>query len=201
MTDNCYWDRVATLLALDRLLFFLYRALIASDECADLAECHGCVEDTAGDSHSQCWWVSCGQGAVPLGADVPGTRAAVWQNSAALEERPEKQTGAGKDPGMPSLVPASVSSGCAGRGGAEASGQPWGCGDSRAARHLPQPISQRPPGLSGAGSPPVPPPAGGSCVSPWSSACLGQRRRAPRILTALGHARRMSPPSRKSSSS
>lgn len=36
------------------LLFFLYQALIASDEYPDLADCHGRVEDTAGDSHSQC---------------------------------------------------------------------------------------------------------------------------------------------------
>lgn len=124
-------------------------------------------------------------------------KAAVWQNSVALETSPGRQTG-----------PSNAQFGTcmclerlwrSGQGRDEASpgtGMP-GC---------PAPASARlaaPPAPSGAGSAPAPflRPAGGSGVSPWISAWLGQGRRTARTLKALGHARRMSLPSRKSSSS
>lgn len=99
-------------------------------------------------------------------------------------ESPEKQSGARKDPAMPSLVAAPVWSGCGGGAAASAGRARLG------ARSCPSP--SQPARLAAALGPALAP-------APIS-ACLQQRRRTPRTLKRVGHARRMSPPSRKSSS-
>lgn len=166
MTDNCYWDR---------LLFFLYQALIASDRCSDLADCHSCVKTRLGTVTGRvvrvlgpggcatCGWCprhpgccvaeQCGSGDEPRAADwsQEGSSNARFGTCICLD--------------LPWRS-----------GRAEASCQP-GRG-SLAVRHLPQPVSGSLPGTERSWQRPrAIPPAGGSGVSPGSQHVWGRGAR------------------------
>uniref|UniRef100_A0A8C9MGR5 Dual specificity protein phosphatase n=1 Tax=Serinus canaria TaxID=9135 RepID=A0A8C9MGR5_SERCA len=68
--DNCYWER---------LLFFLYQALIASGECPNLADCHGCVETRLG-TVTQCSSPP-GRGLCHTWLTFPGSKTAQLLNT------------------------------------------------------------------------------------------------------------------------
>ncbi|XP_010410842.2 dual specificity protein phosphatase 13-like [Corvus cornix cornix] len=86
-----------------------------------------------------------GQGAVPLVADVPRTKAAVWQSSAALETRPEKQIGAAAVPvGAAQRRAASAGVGAPGHRSAGTAWLPDTCaGPSRTERGWQRPSARR----------------------------------------------------------
>lgn len=91
---------------------------------------------------------------MPHVADVPGTQAAVWQNSAALETSPEQQTGARKDPATPALVPASVWTSPGGRAEQRRAASPGGAAWLSGTCPSPSVAASR--ARSGAGSAPGP---------------------------------------------